>query len=247
MHQRLSPKRHGFVYRIFMFLLDLDELDAVRGAVPFFGVNEPNVFSLDDRDYFQFHSRGIRANLDTFLESRGFRERPARVELLTLPRLFGYTFNPISVFFCYDGAGRPLVSVIQVGNTFGEMKPYLVPVAEDGGFRARLAKDYYVSPFSDLDLEFDFRFGVPGSRLRIWIDEYRDGEKVLTSSLAGERLEMTAGNVLRMALKYPFVTLKVIFLIHWEALRLWVKRIPHRMKESDPEGQRGVFQATDPP
>jgi DUF1365 family protein len=243
MHQRLSPKRHGFVYRIFMFLLDLDELDAVRAAVPFFGVNETNVFSLDDRDYFQFHSRGIRANLETFLQSQGFGERPARVELLTLPRLFGYTFNPISVFFCYGDFGRPLVSVIQVGNTFGELKPYLVPVGDGGGFHARLPKDYYVSPFSDLGLEFDFRFGVPGAKLRVAIDEYRGGEKVLLSSLAGERLELTAANALWMALKYPFVTLKVIFLIHWEALRLWSKRIPYRLKETDPTAQRGAFRS----
>ena len=243
MHRRLWPKEHGFVYRIFMFLLDLDELDTVRDRVPFFAVNDSNIFSLDDRDYFRFHSRGIRANLETFLQSRGFAERPARVLVLTLPRLFGYTFNPVSVFFCFDADGKPLVSVIQVGNTFGELKPYLVPVS-GSGFQARLPKDYYVSPFSDLDLEFDFRFEMPGERLRIAIDEFRGGEKVLLSSLTGGRVELTASNLLRLGIKYPLVTLKVIFLIHWEALRLWAKGLPYRLKESKPEAQRGAFRAT---
>jgi DUF1365 family protein len=107
-----------------------------------------------------------------------------------------------------------------------------------------LPKDYYVSPFSDLDLEFDFRFEMPGEKLRIAIDEFRGGDKVLLSSLSGSRVELTAANLLWLGIKYPLVTLKVIFLIHWEALRLWAKGLPYRLKESKPESQRGAFRAT---
>lgn len=244
MHRRLLPKRHEFVYKIFLFFLDLDEIDHLEKEVPVFSANESNLYSLRSEDYFQFQSGAIRENLLTFLKSEGFERVPARVRLLTLPRLLGYTFNPVSIFFCSDESDRPLISVIQVGNTFGELKPYVVPLdSASGRFQARLPKLFYVSPFSDLDLAFDFRFDRPGERLRILIDDYAGEEKSLITTLTGERVELTLGNLLFLTLKYPFVTLKIITLIHWEALRLWIKKIPHRLKESDPHLQRGVFRA----
>ena len=241
MHRRLAPKKHEFVYRIFLFLFDLGELPEIEREIPLFSANSPNLYSLRDADYFQFHSRGIRQNLETYLATQNLPLRPARVQLLTLPRLLGYTFNPVSVFFCFDENDRPLTSVIQVGNTFGELKPYLVPCDPAGpGFHVRVPKDYYVSPFSELDLDFDFRFDLPGRRLRLAIDDYRGGERVLISTVTGAREELTAANLARFTLRYPLVTLKVIFLIHWEAMRLWLKKIPFRLKESDPEVQRGA-------
>lgn len=241
MHRRLVPMKHEFVYRIFLFLFDLDELTDIERRIPFFSVNAPNLYSLRDGDYFQFHSRGIRQNLETFLSTQNLPVRPARIQLLTLPRLLGYTFNPVSVFFCFDEDDRPLTSVIQVGNTFGELKPYLVPCDPDGpGFHVRVPKNYYVSPFSALDLEFDFRFDQPGRRLRLAIDDYSGGGRVLISTVAGAREELTAANLTRFTIRYPLVTLKVIFLIHWEALRLWHKKIPFRRKEADPQLQQGA-------
>ena len=241
MHRRLAPKKHEFVYRIFLFLFDLEELPEIERRVPFFSVNAPNLYSLRDEDYFQFHSRGIRQNLETFLATQNLPARPTRIQLLTLPRLLGYTFNPVSVFFCFDENDRPLTSVIQVGNTFGELKPFLVPCDPAGpGFHVRVPKNYYVSPFSALDLEFDFRFDLPSRRLRLAIDDYSGGERVLISTVTGAREELTAANLARFTLRYPLVTLKVIFLIHWEALRLWLKKIPFRMKEADPELQQGA-------
>jgi DUF1365 family protein len=241
MHRRLAPKKHEFVYRIFLFLFDLDELPEIERRVPFFSVKTPNLYSLRDEDYFQFHSRGIRQNLETFLATQNLPVRPARIQLLTLPRLLGYTFNPVSVFFCFDENDRPLTSVIQVGNTFGELKPYLVPCDPSApGFHVRVPKNYYVSPFSELDLEFDFRFDPPGRRLRLAIDDYRGGERVLVSTVTGAREELTAANLARFSIRYPLVTLKVIFLIHWEALRLWLKKIPFRLKEAEPELQQGA-------
>jgi DUF1365 family protein len=241
MHRRLAPKKHEFVYRIFLFLFDLDELPEIERRVPFFSVNAPNLYSLRDEDYFQFHSRGIRQNLETFLATQNLSVRPARIQLLTLPQLLGYTFNPVSVFSCFDENDRPLTSVIQVGNTFGELKPYLVPCDPAGrGFHVRVPKNYYVSPFSELDLEFDFRFDAPGQRLRLAIDDYRGGERVLVSTVTGAREELTAANLARFSIRYPLITLKVIVLIHWEALRLWIKKIPFRRKEAEPELQQGA-------
>jgi DUF1365 family protein len=241
MHRRLAPKKHEFVYRIFLFLFDLEEFPEIERLIPFLSVNSPNLYSLREEDYFQFHSRGIRHNLETFLATQNLPVRPARVQLLTLPRLLGYTFNPVSVFFCFDENNRPLTSVIQVGNTFGELKPYLVPCDPTGrGFHVRVPKNYYVSPFSTLNLEFDFRFELPGPRLRLAIDDYSGSERVLISTVTGAREELTAPNLARFTLRYPLVTLKVIFFIHWEALRLWLKKIPFRMKEADPQLQHGA-------
>ena len=242
MHRRIFPKKHGFTYRIFLFFLDLDELAGLENEIPVFSSGKPNLYSLRAADYFQFQSETIRDNLTAFLKSEGINEKPAAVRLLTLPRLLGYTFNPISIFFCYDESGRPLTSVVQVGNTFGELKPYVVPL--DGGrFHVRVPKNFYVSPFSDLDLAFDFRFDFPGERLSVLIDDYSGDEKTLVSALAGSRRELTTANLLFLTLKYPLVTLKIISLIHWEAFRLWLKGIPHRLKESDPHLQKGVFRA----
>ena len=242
MHRRLHPKPHEFVYRIFLFLLDLDEIPALTRAVPIFSAEEPNLYSLRNEDYFQFHSRGLRANLETFLQTQNIAERPARIRLLTLPRMLGYTFNPISIFFCFDEEGRPLTSVVQVGNTFGELKPYLVPLDESGnGFHIRVPKNYYVSPFSPLDVAFDFHFKNPGQHLHIAIDNYKGDQKILISTLAGKRTELTTSNLARLTLAFPLVTLKIIFLIHWEALRLWLKGIPFIMKEDDIEKQTDAF------
>ena len=242
MHRRILPKNHEFSYRIFLFLLDLDELVELENKIPVFSFDRPNLYSLRGADYFQFQSGTIRENLMTFLRSEGFERPPASIRLLTLPRMLGYTFNPISVFFCYDESGQPLTSVVQVGNTFGELKPYLVPL-EGGRFHVRVQKNFYVSPFSDLDLAFDFRIDFPGDRLRVLIDDYSGDNKTLISALSGARRELTLGNLLFLTLKYPLVTLKIITLIHWEAFRLWLKGIPHRLKESDPHLQKGVFKA----
>lgn len=242
MHRRISPKNHGFVYRIFLFFLDLDEVDHL--GIPIFSTNSPNVYALHDSDYFRLGGGSIRDNLLAFLRSEGVTEIPARIRLLTLPRLLGYTFNPISVFFCYDAADRPLTSVVQVGNTFGELKPFVVPLdRESPRFHARIPKHFYVSPFSALDLEFDFRFDFPGEHLRILIDDYQGTEKTLISTLTGSRRELTLGGLLFLSIKYPLVTLKIITLIHWEAFRLWWKRIPHHAKESNPHLQTGVFRS----
>ncbi len=240
MHRRLAPKRHEFVYRIFLLWLDLDELDELARDIPLFAVNEPGLYSFRDGDHFSLGQPGLRANVVEFLRREGETREPAAVRVLTLPRVFGYTFNPISVFFFYDAEGEPYTSVVEVENTFRERKPFHVPRAE-GGFHRRATKHFYVSPFSDLDLAFDFRFEAPSERLRIFIDDYRNEERELISSLTGARVPLTTGNLARFTLKYPLITLKIIAAIHWEALRLWWKRVPFHRKERHPDQQRDVF------
>jgi len=165
-----------------------------------------------------------------------------RAILLTLPRVLGYIFNPVSFYFCFDAAGVPFCALAQVGNTFGEMKPYLLSAPDAHGvFRLRTPKHFYVSPFSALDLDFDFKLHVPGDRLEIHIDDRQGETRVLLSSLTGTQLPLTTARLAWLTLKFPFLTLKVIFLIHWQALRLWVKRLPFHSKAANAHLQRDVL------
>ena len=247
-HRRLRPKRHEFLYRVFYFYLDLGELDQAVGRLKIFGVNCPNVYSLRDEDHFQYDEGGkprpVADNVREFLGRSGCPLEPGgSVRMLCFPRVLGYTFNPITIYFCFRADGTPHASVVQVGNTFRELKPFLVPRTPDGkcDFEVRVPKEYYVSPFSPVDLEFHFRFHLPDENLRVFIDDHDAEGKVLVSTLTGKRRELTFANLARFTAKFPFITLKVIGLIHWQALRLWLKRVPFFRKETRAEDQRGVF------
>lgn len=239
-HRRLSPKRNAFVYRIFLFALDIDEIPDVARGVAIFHHNEPGLYTFRDDDHFPLVPGDARANAEAFLARNGVSEKPARILLLTNTRFLGYTFNPISIWFCFRADGSPLAAIAEVGNTFGEQKPYLVPF-RDGAFRLRTPKLFYVSPFSALDLDFNFRFELPGDRLGVFIDDYQGPERTLISTLTGQRRELTTENLLAVTLKYPFITLKTIGLIHWHALLLWGKKVPFHLKETNPRLQKDVL------
>jgi len=243
MHRRLLPKEHQFAYRIFMFALDLDEIDQAAKTVRGFGRNRRALYAFNDRDHLAPDDRPVREKLSAYLRDQGIElASHHRVELVTLPRVLGYIFNPVSFFFCYEADGKPLCAVVEVGNTFREMKIFLLrEMSPRGGFHLRVAKDFYVSPFSALDTEFDFKLRPPGERLDVHIDDYQDGELTLLSALTGERVELTTKQLWWFTLKYPLITLKVIFLIHWHALLLWLKRVPFIAKTANVEGQRGVL------
>ncbi|PAW86926.1 MAG: hypothetical protein B9S28_02045 [Opitutia bacterium Tous-C10FEB] len=262
LHQRFTPKAHRFVYRIFMFAIDLDEIAALPKRLALFSNQRRNVYNFCERDFLPtteiIHqptppgpapapSAGLKDRVIAHLAAHGIDLAGGRVMLITLPRVFGYQFNPVSFYFCYDQQGRPVASIAEVSNTFKEMKPFVLgpatsaTTANAAVFSRRTPKYFYVSPFSDLDVAFDFTLHTPGDKLAIQIDDYAAGERTLTSVLTGSRTSLTNGRLAWFTFKYPFITLRVMALIHWQALQLYLKRVPWFAKSARPEAQRDLY------
>lgn len=266
MHARFHPKRHRFAYRLFLFALDLDELSTLSSRLRLFSAGSRNIYSFRDRDYLPTdtapHNAGqtefagapladpalplpLKERVSRFLAGHNVTLGDGRVLLVTLPRIFGYGFNPVSFYFCHDGTGRPLAAIAEVTNTFREVKPYFLRPDPDprrpGEFRLRAPKQFYVSPFSDVDVEFDFVLRAPGDRLNVQIDDYADGRRTLTSTLVGPRRALTNARLAWFTFKYPLLTARVIGLIHWHALLLWLKRAPWFRKSARAQEQRALY------
>ena len=236
MHARLAPRRHRFVYRIFFFALELDELPELARRVPFFSLERRNLYSFRQEDFLPAPEpdapgrASLRERVIAHLTQQGVHTPVGRIVLVALPRVAGYVFNPVAFYFCFGAEGAPVAAIAEVTNTFRERKAYVLGREtwreRDGGFRLRVPKHFYVSPFSEVDVAFDFRLRVPTGRLSIQIDDHAAGARTLTSTLQGVRRELTGARLAWFALKYPLVTLGVIARIHWQALRLWLKRVP---------------------
>ena len=250
MHHRLAPKEHQFAYRIFMFYLDLDEIDGLNRRLHLLSRNRFNLFNFRDRDHLQLPaekpdtSKDIRQHLADYLLTQNIVIGKGRIQLLTNCCTLGYQFNPVSFYFCYDEKGQPLCSVVEVGNTFREMKPYFIGLQALRGqkFRQRTPKYFYVSPFIDMDTHFDFSLDIPDDKLHIRIDDHdSEGHRFFISTLTGKRRRLNDANLLRYFFSIPLITLKVMGLIHWEAFRLWSKKIPFHKKGSHRDLQQGVY------
>jgi DUF1365 family protein len=243
MHHRLTPQEHHFKYRVFYLWLDLDELDGLDTRLKTFSRNRFNLFSFFDADHLEIGKSNTKENLLEWARQQGMPVHDiCKVRLLAFPRVLGYGFNPVSFFYCFDAQEQPVCAVAQVTNTFREQKPYLLREKDETGrFRLVTPKHFYVSPFSPLDLNFDFKMPVPGDRLEIHIDDREGERRVLLSSLTGKRQALTDGRLLWYAVKYPLLTLKVIFLIHWHAFLLWMRRMPVHRKAAEAHLQRGVL------
>lgn len=218
---------HRFRYRVMSMLLDLDRLDEADRCSPLFGVNRAAVYSFHERDHGDCDGRPLRDFALRHGKASGIDLEGGRIELLCYPRLLGYAFNPLSVYFCHDATGRLVLLLYEVRNTFGEVHCYAIPVRDEqrspAGVRQQQDKAFYVSPFIAMAARYHFRVGLPADTVKLRILETDAQGPLLAATFHGSRRPLATVPLTRSLLSLPLVTLKIIAAIHWEALRLWLK------------------------
>lgn len=249
MHNRTKPKSHRFHYNVFMFYIDLDEVDMICKKFWLMSHNKFNFFSLRDKEHLQLPidkpdtTKNTKQHIIDYLKQNGFHYVDQRIMLLTNLNILGYNFNPVSFYFILDKNNNAECAIAEVSNTFREMKPYFLgPETKSGtSFHLNTPKYFYVSPFIDHDTNFDFNITVPGEKLNVRIDDFKEGRRFFISTLTGKKKTLSNGNLLLYSLRFPFLTLRIITLIHWQALLLYLKKLPYHKKDKNADLQRDVF------
>ncbi|MGH6967203.1 MAG: DUF1365 domain-containing protein [Phenylobacterium sp.] len=230
MHQRRRPKPHRLSYRVFWLLLDLAEIDDLDRQLRLFSRGRTNLLSFHDRDYGDGSGASLRPQVEDWLRRADIDIGAGPIRLLTMPRVLGYVFNPISLYYCHEIDGRLAAVIYEVTSTFGERRAYVIPLpVEDqqaGRIRQGAAKALYVSPFLSMDMAYEFRGHAPGARLDLAITGLDAEGPLITAVMSGERRPLEDRDLLVAAVAVPLLTLKVIAAIHWEALKLWLKGAP---------------------
>lgn len=240
-HVRIKPLRHRLAYRLFYLLLDLDELPALSRRLFCLGHNRPGLLGVHDRDHGDGSARPLKQQIEALLAAAGL-DQAGRVRMLTMPRVLGRVFNPITVYFCDDRAGRLQAMLYEVNNTFGQRHSYLIPAISGPAGHAgaavidqRCDKDFYVSPFMDMALRYHFRLTPPDTRLALAIEAADHDGAVLYAAFNGRRRALTDAALLSMLLRFPLLALQVLGGIHWEALKLWLKGLKLRPRPEAPQ------------
>lgn len=234
-HRRIRPRKHDLRYRVFWLLLDVDTMKDVARKSLVLSVNRFNLFSIRETDYGDRSGSPLRLQVEAAMREAGVEVDGGRICLLTMPRMLGYGFNPLSVYFCHRRDGRLAAILYEVSNTFGQRHSYVIPVeTTDTVVRQKIDKSFYVSPFMDMDLSYSFRVRVPEEKVAVSI-RCDDGQgTVLSASLVGDRRSFGDLALISAFATHPFLTLKVIGGIHWEALLLWMKGVGLRKRPPPP-------------
>jgi hypothetical protein len=228
-----------------MFSIDLDELDLLHKKFRLIGYNKFNVFSFYDKDHFKKgqseDKQTTLEKLTQYLDEKGVSTKPARVKLFTNLRIFGYVFNPVSFYYCYDKNDQVFCAIAEVGNTYGEMKMYLLQNFETGYFKEVKHKLFYISPFTQLDDYLDLKVGLPGEKLKIFIDDFKGNDIKVKTVLNAKKRKLTDWQLIKYLFRFPFLTIQIISLIHWQALKLWLKGIKYIPKNENLHLQKGIY------
>lgn len=236
-HTRIRPKRHAFRYRVFALLLDIDRLDELDAASALFSVGRFNLFGFNPADHGPRDGRPLRSHVEGLLRRAGIGTPAGRIDLLCYPRVLGYVFNPLSIYYCHDKAGRLTAMVHEVHNTFGDAHSYVVPVA-DMDARGRIpahacAKRMHVSPFAGMAARYHFTLRRTQRALSVHIREDDAHGPFLLAGFNAALRPFSSAALARAFIRYPLMTVKVIAAIHFEALRLWRKGVKLQPRPAD--------------
>ena len=230
-HTRFKPVKHFLKYKTFSLLIDLDEIDILHKNNLIFSYNKFNIFSFYDKDHGERDGKSLKIWIFDNLKKFRINENINKIKLLCYPRVFGYVFNPLSIFYCYD---KNLLKAIfyEVKNTFNEQHTYIFKVKDNNKIDQNCKKKFYVSPFMDMDTQYNFKIFNPNEKLSVSIKQTDKEDIVLTAVQTGFKRKFTFKQLLINFFKYPLMTIKIITAIHFEALLLWKKGAIYRKRDS---------------
>jgi len=225
-HRRFKPKRHFFSYKTFSLLIDLNEIENLGKKINFFSHNRFNILSFYDADHGPRDGSPLIPWVKKTLAEAKINIRSGTIKLLCYPRFFGYAFNPLSIFYCYDENLKLKAILYEVKNTYNEQHTYVFSALPSSNLILhKCDKKFYVSPFMEMKTFYNFRLLNPGKILNVFIKQSDEEGTLLTACQVGKKIEMSSKNLLFQFLKHPLMSFKVIMAIHFEALRLWIKGV----------------------
>lgn len=227
MHQRFFPMQYQFRYGVMSLRVDIDEIESESNQLRWLSLNRFNLFSLHFKDYgARKTNQAWRVWADKLLAEYGLPEAAHKIELVCFPRFMNITFNPLAMWYAYNQKGEMIGIIGEVSNTFGQWHHYVLtnhgkPLANS--VKAHAKKVFHVSPFIGMDCQYQFRFSKPGDQYKMGIYQTENNQQVLISTQVGQAQTLSDKNLIKAALKHPFNTLKVLVMIHWWALKIWLK------------------------
>ena len=230
-HHRFKPVKHSLKYKTFSLLLDLDELEKLNKEISIFSINKFNVFSFYYKDHGLRDGSSIKDWIVENLKKFKISSEITKIELLCYSRIFGYVFNPLSIFYCYQENNLKAI-FYEVKNTFNEQHTYIFKVIDGEKIEQKCKKKFYVSPFMDMNTFYNFKLKAPGEKLSVIIKQTDDAGTVLTATQEGNRKKLNFKQLLINFFKYPLMTIKIIGSIHFEAFLLWKKGAIYRKRNT---------------
>lgn len=224
-HKRFKPKEHYFKYSVFSLLIDLNELEEINKYIKFFSYNKFNIISFYDKDHGDRDGSSIKLWVKKNLRNIGIMTEDISIKLLCYPRIFGYVFNPLSTYFIYNKHSELISIFYEVKNTFGEQHTYIFKAQDEKTVQNKCKKKFYVSPFIEMDCEYHFKTLNPREQLSVVINQNDKDGKLLFASQDGISKDFNNKNLILSYLTHPLMTFKIIGAIHYEAFKLWAKRI----------------------
>jgi DUF1365 family protein len=225
-HKRFKPKVHYFKYKVFSLLLDLSELEILDKKVKFFSFNKFNLISFHEKDHGDRDGSSLKLWVQQNLKKNNIQDKDIKIKILCYPRIFGFVFNPLSVFYVYNLEEQLISILYEVKNTFGEQHTYIFKVLKDSNLiQNNCSKKFHVSPFIEMNCNYFFRLLKPGNKISVIIDQYDSKDKILYASQDGIRSDFNTKQLIKSYLKHPIMTFKIILAIHYEAFKLWAKGI----------------------